>query len=325
MQSWCRHPSPLTDSRTVRKQYHLSANIFAKRDVAIQKIPNFWPLVFEQAPQDIDQFIQPQDSRIFAESLVNIYVQRPELENNASGHPRSVSFRFEFRPNDDFEDSALEKCFWYRRARDGFTGLVSEPVKVHWKKGKDPTKGLTDGAVALWEARRRISDMTAKGLPEYTALKKKVEHWNGMNTSFFTWFGWVSGRRWVSAEESKEATAKEAALKEQRKAGQKAVVTDPAEVETEVEDELSDEAVEVHQAGDDLAVSIAEDLWPNAIRYFTQAQEIDEEMSEADFEDDDAEDDDDGDEPVDIRSLVQDRGLNGRSSSGGPPKKRAKT
>ena len=88
------------------------------------------------------------------------------------------------------------------------------------------------------------------------------------------------------------------------------------------EDEGQDDSeVEVHQAGDELAISFAEEVWPNAIKYFTQAQEIGD-ISDPEFEDDDEmegaeEDDDDGDGPIDIRSLVQDRG-----GKGGPKAKK---
>lgn len=318
----CR--TTFANAHSVRKQYDLTASVYAKRAEAVSKIPNFWPLVIEQAPPEIDQYIQPQDSRILAENLINVEVRRPELDVKGSGDPRSLYFKFEFKPNDDFEDAVLEKTFWYRRAKDGWTGLVSEPVRINWKTGKDVTEGLTDMARALFEARTKTGDMAAKGLPEYTALKKKVEHWNGMNTSFFTWFGWVSGRRWVSEEENSEANEEYAALRDRRKAGDKVQFPEEAANDAEVTPE-DDEAVEVHQAGDELAMSFAEDLWPNAIKFFTQAQEI-EEMSDEDFEEDDMDEDDavEGDEqPVDIRSLVQ--GKSRPSNGGGPPSKRRKT
>ena len=278
----------------------------------------------------LDQYIQPHDSRIFASSLLSISVSRPELDAKGSGNPRSLKIKFEFGPNEDFEDSVLEKAFWYRRASDGWTGLVSEPVRVHWKEGKDLSNGLTDLAADLFNARKKLGDMTAKGLPEYTKLKKQVESWNGMNTSFFTWFGWVSSRRYVTVEESQTANASHESEKVMRQAGRKTELhTEEMETEMQREEELDDEAVEVHQEGEDLAISLAEELWPNAIKFFTQAQEI-EEMSDADFEDDDgieemdAEDGDEDDEPIDIRSLVQ-PGKGKSKDNGGPPSKKRKT
>ena len=316
------------NTETVRKQYALSESIFFKRSAIASKIPNFWPLAIEQAPLEIDNFIQQQDSRLFAESLIDFEIRRPELDIKRSGNPRSISMKLEFKPNSDFEDIVLEKTFWHRRARDGWTGLVSQPVKISWKEGKDLTEGLTDGAVALWEARKKMGDMTAKGLPEYTALKKKAGTWNGANTSFFTLFGFVSGRRWVSAQESEEANQKYAAEKERRKAGEKTVVSDEvADAEAEAEMKLDDEDVEVHEAGEELAIAFAEDLWPNAIKYFTQAQDVEEEMSDIDFEEDEDDAESGDEQPVDIRALVQEskgRSRESAGSAGAPPSKKIK-
>lgn len=160
----------------------------------------------------------------------------------------------------------LEKSFSYRRSKEGWAGLVSEPVKITWKKGKDLTEGLTDDAVALFEARKKKGDFMAKDLPEYEKLKKQVEHLNGAGTSFFTWFGFVSGFRYVTAEESEEATKEHQKKKEERKAGKK---EDEKEDDEEEEDDDDDSDVEVHEAGEELATVLAEELWPNAIKFFT--------------------------------------------------------
>lgn len=310
------------DDEVLRHSYQLSAPLYAKRAEAVSKIPNFWPLVMEQAPMEIEDYIQPQDSAIFGEHLTNLTVTRPELEGGKAGNPKSLSIKFEFSENEFFEEKVLEKNFWHRRTADGWAGLISEPVKVHWKKGKDLTDGLTDASVALFEARKKVGDMTSKGLPEYKALEKKVEHWNGGNTSFFTWFGWVSNRRYVSAEESEKANKEYAQRKEARQRGEK---TGAAELEEDAEeDEDDDSAVEVHQAGEEVAVTIAEEMWPTAIKLFVQAQEA-EDMSDLDMEELDDDDAEDGDEePVDIRSLVQGKEKRSRDSSGPPPTKKAK-
>ncbi|WPV31076.1 Putative nucleosome assembly protein [Fulvia fulva] len=317
------------DSEIMRKQYELSKGAYAKRAEAVAKIPSFWALVLEQAPMEVDQYIQPTDSQIFAESLVSLNVSRPELDaGKSNGSSRSLKIRFEFKPNDHFEESVLEKEFSHRRSSDGWQGLVSEPVKITWKKGKDVTEGLTDGALALWEARKKKGDMEATDSKEYTELKKKVEHWNGANTSFFTWFGYVSGRRWVSAEES-EAANKEYTEKLQAKKNGTAKAEESEKEDDEEEDDQEDDSeVEVHEAGEDLAISFAEDIWPNAIKFFTQAQESDD-LSELDFESDDEMDEDDAeggdDEPVDIRALVQKDGKGRkRQSDVGPASKKQK-
>ncbi|KAK6419322.1 hypothetical protein LTR95_017074 [Oleoguttula sp. CCFEE 5521] len=302
------------DTEMIRKQYSLSAPVYTKRAAVIAKIPNFWPLVFEQAPQEIDQFIQPKDSQILVENLTNFEVTRPGIATESgtgsagSGeNPRTFKLKFEFKANEDFEDTVLEKSFWHRRARDGWSGLVSEPVNIRWKKGKDVTEGLTGMASRLFEARKKTGDFENRGLSEYTAVKRKVEHANGMNTSFFTWFGWVSSRRYVSAEESAEAEAKRAEAKGKDKSD--GVDGEAPGLENE---ELADDDQEVE---------------PGAIKYFTQAQEQ-EDMSDVDFEEMDDEDDSaDEDAPVDIRGLVgASKSSGSRSASGGaPPSKKRKT
>lgn len=253
----------------------MSAPLYAKRQEAISRIPGFWPLVFEQAPPDIDQYIQPSDSEIFAKCLTGLDVTRPEIPlgpekiSNETGHPRSLRIRFEFSENEWFTDKVLEKTFWYRRSADGSAGLVSEPVRVHWKKGKDVTQGLMDGAIKLWEARQKAGgNMNKKDLPEFGALAKTVENWSCHNTSFFTWFAFVSAGRWISAEESAEATKKEAERRRKFKEGVK-----DEEPEDE-DDEQAEELVEVCEDGDDLATTIAEDLWPGAIKYFSEYTSI---------------------------------------------------
>jgi hypothetical protein len=283
--------------------------------------------VLETCPPEIDQFIQPQDSQIFAESLKSISVTRPELDGGKDGNPRTIAFRFEFKPNDFFADTVLEKTFHWRRASDGFTGLVSEPVPVQWKKGKDLSEGLNGMAVKLFEARKKAGDFLKSDLPEYEALAEKLTTANAINTSFFTWFGFVSGRRYITAEESAKA---EAEYKEKKAKGEKIAPEeeDDDDEDDEGVDKNDDSVVEVHEEGEQLAISFAEDLWPGAIKYFTQAQGMDD-MSDIDFEEMEMEDesDDDEGEPIDIKALIAGKGGNGdrkSSGSGAPAAKKQK-
>jgi hypothetical protein len=225
----------------------------------VAKIPNFWALVLEQAPPDIDQYIQPSDSQVFAECLKSIEVDRFDVQNT----PRSLSIRFTFSPNEWFEDETLEKKFHFRRASDNWTGLVSEPVKVHWKKGKDLSQGLTDAAIKLWEAQEKHSKVangsgTAKQLPEQKELLDLVEK-SDSASRFFTLFGFVSERRYVSAKESERANAAEKERRAKSKAGE-----DVEDVEEDQFD-FDDLEAEVCPQGADIATMIAEDIWPNAI------------------------------------------------------------
>jgi len=85
------------------------------------------------------------------------------VSEQGEGEPRSVRFVFEFDNGDDnewFEDGKIAKEFYWRkeitRSTGGKThtweGLVSEPVRIKWKEGMDPTKGLLDAACDLADA-----------------------------------------------------------------------------------------------------------------------------------------------------------------------------
>ena len=159
----------------------------------------------------------------------------------------------------------MEKKFWYRHTQD-WDGLVSEPVKINWKKGKDLTGGLTDAAVKLHEARQKTTDRKKEvALPEYKDLAKKIETASDASVSFFGLFAFVSGYRWVSAEESAEAEKKDKEALAKIKAGEK--------IEEEEDDDDEDpqdyQETEVFPGGDEVATIIAEDMWPNALRYYS--------------------------------------------------------
>jgi hypothetical protein len=252
----------------VRQQYALEAPLYKRRSEIVSKIAGFWALVLEQAPPEVDQYIQPSDSQIFGECLTGVQVDRFEIDTS----PRSFSIQFTFdkNANEWFEDAVLEKKFWHRRAQDGWTGYVSEPVEVHWKKGKDLTHGLTDTAFKLWEAKRKQGKIAngagtklSSTLPEYKELVKKLERHDPTSSGFFTLFGFVSERRFVTAEESAAATA---ADKERRAKIRKGETVPDA---VEEEDVPEDSDVEVCPHGADLATVLVEDVWPSAIKYFS--------------------------------------------------------
>jgi hypothetical protein len=255
---------------TVRKAEALHAPLYKKRAEFAAKIPHFWPLVFEQAPPEIDNFIQPSDSNVFAECLDTFEVSRFELDE-PKGSPRSFSLKFGFKENEYFEDKILEKKFWFRRSQD-WAGLVSEPVLIHWKKGKDLTGGLTDAAYKMGEARKKLaldtSDMASRKketkLPEYRELAEKIETALESSISFFGLFSFVSGYRWVSAEESEKVEKEDKEKLEKIKRGEKVEDDDDEE-----EDPQDYQEIEVFPGGDEVATIIAEDMWPNAIKYYS--------------------------------------------------------
>ncbi|CAK7202087.1 hypothetical protein SEUCBS139899_004807 [Sporothrix eucalyptigena] len=298
----------------VRQQAVSERSLYERRAALLRKIAGFWPIALEQAPPEVDQYIQPADAGVLMASLEEIEVTRFEVisgKDNAStlpnGDPRSFSIRFTFAENDVFDDRVLEKRFWYRHAplkeakagdkkatpaTDSWSGLVSEPVAIQWKKGKDLTGGLLDLAVKVYkegEKGNSAADLATK-------LSKTPV--GGM--SFFAWFGYV-GRR-ISAEESKTAVAQKreqrAARAAKRAKGEAEAEEESAEDdEDEDDEEEEDYEHEIFAEGDVVALGLAEDFYPNAIKYFRQAQEQ-ETLSDIDFEDagDDFEDDDDEDE-----------------------------
>ncbi|KAF4509682.1 hypothetical protein G6O67_003826 [Ophiocordyceps sinensis] len=271
----------------LRQQAKLTKDLYAKREKLVADIPNFWPLVFEQSPPDIDEYIQPSDAALLLGSLKSLSVDRFELPG---GDPRSVVIKFEFFENDHFENTTLEKKFWYRRAKDGWAGLVSEPVDIQWKADKDLTGGMLGLARKVWEEEKA-------GKTDETEAKKKLKEQmdsTGLGgVSFFAWFGFRG--RDVSAEEDREAFKIEQERRQARKEGK--------EVEDEEDDDDDDDdddeyELEIFPTADDLAVAISEDLWPGAIKYFTQAQEQDA-MSDMDFESDEDMDEADGEKKKD--------------------------
>ncbi|KAK7541520.1 hypothetical protein IWX46DRAFT_582379 [Phyllosticta citricarpa] len=322
----------LTGNAAVREQHKIYAPLYKKRQEVVAKIPNFWALVLEQAPTEFENYTTPSDSQVFADALKSIEVERFEIDD-PNGSPRSVVIRFHFDSNEYFEDKVLEKKFWHRRALDGWSGIVSEPVKINWKKGKDLTQGLTDAAFALFAARKKqdaaqngSSNGKAKAskitkLPEYKAIIDKIENNTEAALSFFTWFGFISSHGYVSAEESAEANKKEAEKRAKWAKGEKVEDEDEND-EKDDEDDFFDES-EICPNGEEVAEIIVNELWPQAIKYFTAAQEADDDdLSE--LEDADIDDEDDDDEPVDIRSLVpgKGKGKENGSSASPPPKKR---
>lgn len=289
----------------MRQNYILTQPIYAERAKLVQKIHHFWVIVTEEAPDEIDRRIQPCDTAVLS-FLEEIEVTRFEISLDApeTGEPRSVKIAFSFRDNPWFEDQVLEKKFWYRRGKDGWTGLVSDPVQIHWKKGKDVTEGLLDVAVNLFEVATKVKEIEdqianqsstdpsmQERLDEMSALHRSLadklaDNLNNISqdaVSFFAWFGY-RGRE-VSAEESVEATRKETQTRKHRKSGKETVPGYNAMAEDG--DENDDESrvckaialdeedgneldCEIFPGGEELAVAISEDLYPGAIKYFSE-------------------------------------------------------
>ncbi|CAP73790.1 uncharacterized protein PODANS_2_11490 [Podospora anserina S mat+] len=288
------------ETEIIRHQYNLSKDLYVKRAEVVSKIEHFWPLVIEQAPEDIDAFIQPTDAQILLGSIKSIDVKRFEIDTPVEGgDPRSVSIKFEFEENDYFEDKVLEKKFWWRHGKDGFVGYVSEPVDIKWKDGKDLTNGLLSLAKAAWEEEKAAPKKEGKEKKELTPkqkeLKEKIEAEDAGSVSFFCFFGFIGER--VSAEENIEALKKEAEDRKKRQAGEKVEEDEEMKEDEDDEDWEDEEELDIFPDGDTVAMAIADDLWPNALKYFQQAQESDDISDGEDDESDDDESEEDGDKP----------------------------
>jgi hypothetical protein len=266
---------------TVRQQIGLTKPLYEKRAKTVAQIPNFWSLVFEQAPQEVDQYIQPTDSAVLLSSLKSLSVSHFELdEDPAKGEPRSISIRFEFEENEYFEDAVLEKKFWQRQAKEGWAGLVSEPVAIKWKPGKDLTDGMLDLVGKVWAAQKASGELEGedskpKKPADYTAdekaLKDKIEQTGLGGMSFFAFFGYRGFH--ISPEESRAAVAKADEERKLRAEGKAPKKSEEEEEDDDEDDEDDDEDpldLEIFPDGDEVAVAIAEDLWPSAIKYFSK-------------------------------------------------------
>lgn len=248
----------------MRQQDKLSRNIYAKREKVVAEIPEFWPLVIEQAPPEIDEYIQPTDSEVLLNSLKSLSVERFELPE---GDPRSIAIKLEFKENEYFENTVLEKKFWWRFAKDGWAGLVSEPVDIKWKAGKDLTGGMLAKVIKVWEEEKAAGGQPDAESETAKALKEQMENTGIGGLSFFSWFGF-RGRK-VTDEEHQEAYKKYEEKRKARKAGNFSD-HEPLEDDNDDDDDDEDEyEMEIFPTGDDLAVCIAEDLWPGAIKYFS--------------------------------------------------------
>jgi len=185
-----------------------------------------------------------------------------------------VAIRWEFAENDYFEDRVIEKKFWFRRSKANWTALVSEPVDIKWKEGKDLTEGLLGLAKAVWDEEQANGTNGAKskgkGLTtKQKALKEKIDSIGLGSLSFFAWFGFRGDP--ISAEESKAATQEEKERRQRRAAGEEVVTPASKDEEDDDEDE-ENESLEIFPGGDQLAVAISDDLWPGAIKFFSKSR-----------------------------------------------------
>lgn len=295
----------------MRKQIPALRPLYAKRnELAASKElqeADFWPRVFANAPQEVDEYILATDAAVIGQCLRNLTVERFEVDDQGNGgDPRSVRFVFEFASGDEnpyFSNTKLVKEFYYHKSvtktekgkRRVWDGYVSAPVRINWKKDQDLTKGLLDATCDLYEAEQKDTKVNRVKLPEYEKLVKKLEQVEAeafagdeddeadddsglaasspAGVSFFAWFGFRGGN--ATAEQSVAAEKEELERWQKIEKGEK-VEDDDDDDDEEDEDEDDDydeeedslEAAEVFPDGEEVAIALAEELWPNALKLY---------------------------------------------------------
>jgi hypothetical protein len=260
------------------------------RKLLLDKIPGFWPTVFGSGPEEIQKSLQQDDLALIA-SLKSFTVERYQIQSATQGEPRSLRFTFEFAPNEFLHDTVLVKDFEYQPKEDGPGSLVSKPVAIKWKsKKQDLTHGLLDDATELYSAEgalrlktgdRSVDIVDRESLWQYEKLREKLvkEDDEKRQPSFFQWFGF---RGAVVPSDSKKADENGAA--------------DGEDDEEEDDDEMLE--VEIFPAGEEVAIALAEEMWPDVMDYFMSSQEADEDFDGLEDPEED-EDDDSAPELVD--------------------------
>jgi hypothetical protein len=258
--------------------------LYAKRQKLLDTLEGFWPIVFQNAPDELAQFFTPLDLEILS-TLKSFSVERYQIESETQGEPRSVRFTFEFSPNEYLEDKKLVKEVEYKAGPGISEGFVSAPVPIRWKNKKvDPTRGLLDAAVELYQAEQTLNNeggvvdpVERESLWQNEKLHDLLikEDGSDEDLSFFCWFGFRGA----------------------------ILQPDDAESEKEEEEDDSDDEpetmldVEIFPPGEELTISLAEDLWPTAPVSFTEALMAPEDDEDEDDSDEEMADGDENDAP----------------------------
>lgn len=249
-----------------RKEFSLKP-LYSKRKELLDRVPDFWPTVFGNGPEEIQQFLSPDDLALIS-AIRSFSVERYQIESETTGEPRSLRFTFEFAENDFIEDTKLVKEFEYKPREDGPGSLVSKPVPIKWKsKRRDVTHGLLDAAVELYAAEEalklkngeaEIDIVERESLWQHEKLREKLAKLDEdpeLEPSFFDWFGFRGAVKTAHPKKPAENGANGA-----------------EDDEDEDEDEEPMLEVEIFPAGEEVAITLAEEVWPDAMDYFSKKQ-----------------------------------------------------
>ncbi|KAL6244017.1 hypothetical protein RBB50_008886 [Rhinocladiella similis] len=267
-----------------RKEFALKS-LYAKRKTLLDRIPDFWPTVFGNGPEEVQQFFSAEDLALIS-CIKSFSVERYQIESEIKGEPRSLRFTFDFAENEFMEDKQLVKEFEYKRREDGPGSLISKPVPIKWKgKKQDLTKGLLDAAVELYSAEEAIKLKTVEvvdreALWQHEKLRDKMvslDETDEDQPSFFNWFGFRGAIETPAP----------------KKEGENGAGDGPEDSDDDVEEMLE---VEIFPAGEEIAIALAEEVWSDAMDYFMSAQDDFPDGEDLDMEAD--EDDEDAPELV---------------------------
>lgn len=162
------------------------------------------------------------------------------------------------------------KEFEYKPADDGPGKLVSKAVKVPWKSKKsDLTKGMLDLAVELEAAEEamkvkkgtdEVELVDREGLWQYEKLREAIEKSMEAGDEEPTFLNWFGFRGAVEKRSEKKA-------EEKKQNGENGAAEGADEEDDDDEDEWDDGMldVEIFPAGEDIAIALAEELFPEAI------------------------------------------------------------
>ncbi|KAJ9504439.1 hypothetical protein H2202_000495 [Exophiala xenobiotica] len=249
------------------KEYSLKP-LYTKRKALLDRVPDFWPTVFGNGPEEVQQLFSPDDLALIS-CITSFTVDRHQIESETKGEPRSLRFTFEFAENEFIEDKKLVK-----------------------DKKKDLTHGLLDGAVELHAAeealklkngKEQIEFVDREALWQHEKLREKLlklDESDDDQSSFFNWFGFRGAidavHPWNVADNGANGA--------------------DDEDEEDDEDVYQMLEIEIFPAGEEVAIVLAEELWTDAMDYFMSAQE---DFPGGDFgmDDDEEEDEEDEDAP----------------------------
>ena len=290
-------------NQIVRLAIPIMRPLYARRNELVTKKlqqADFWPRVFANSPPEIDEYIRPSDAQIIGSCLKNLTIDRFEVNEKGEGEPRSVRFVFEFSNGEEniwFEESKIVKEFHWRKhvttSPSGkpriWEGLVSDPVRIRWKKDMDPTRGLLDAACDLVDAEKALLKKESKDklsaeertkLPQYEHLVEKTAQFDQevqnegeadddegesspAGISFFAWFGYRG--RDVTAADSERAGKEEQAAWDKINKGEG---DDDEDSDDDDDDDDALEDAEIFPDGEGLALALGDDLWPNALKRY---------------------------------------------------------